>query len=156
MPWVVLQMCITSSQARTAWNLYALMVQTYDGKQNTLASRLEKSGKYPGIFTKTAQGLPGDSNDVFVQLGLYWQLHLAYDGGDKPMDFYNRFFKAWKAGTYFGGETNYQDRVARTASAVANRNLTEFFTRWGMTLSDSTKGWERRCGGSHSPGPSPG
>ena len=120
-------------------NLYALMVQTYDGKQNTLASRLEKSGKYPGIFTKTAQGLPGDSNDVFVQLGLYWQLHLAYDGGDKPMNFYNRFFKAWKAGTYFGGETNYQDRVARTASAVANRNLTEFFTRWGMTLSDGTK-----------------
>ncbi len=120
-------------------NLYALMVQTYDGKQNTLASRLEKSGKYPGIFTKTAQGLPGDSNDVFVQLGLYWQLHLAYDGGNKPMDFYNRFFKAWKAGTYFGGETNYQDRVARTASAVANRNLTEFFTRWGMTLSDGTK-----------------
>ena len=120
-------------------NLYALMVQTYDGKQNTLASRLEKSGKYPGIFTKTAQGLPGDSNDVFVQLGLYWQLHLAYDGGEKPMDFYNRFFKAWKAGTYFGGETNYQDRVARTASAVANRNLTEFFTRWGMTLSEGTR-----------------
>ena len=120
-------------------NLYALMVQTYDGKQNTLASRLEKSSKYPGIFTKTAQGLPGDSNDVFVQLGLYWQLHLAYDGGEKPMDFYNRFFKAWKAGTYFGGETNYQDRVARTASAVANRNLTEFFTRWGMTLSEGTR-----------------
>ena len=55
------------------------------------------------------------------------------------MDFYNRFFKAWKAGTYFGGETNYQDRVARTAAAVANRNLTEFFTRWGMTLSEGTK-----------------
>ena len=120
-------------------NLYALMVQTYDGKQNTLASRLEKSGKYPEIFNKTAQGLPGDSNNVFVQLGLYWQLHLAYDDGANPMDFYNRFFKAWKAGTYFGGETNYQDRVARTASAVANRNLTEFFTRWGMTLSDGTK-----------------
>ncbi len=120
-------------------NLYSLMVQTYDGKQNTLASRLEKSNKYAGIFTKTAQGLPGDSNDVFVQLGLYWQLHLAYDGGEKPMDFYNRFFKAWKAGTYFGGETNYQDRVARTASAVANRNLTEFFTRWGMTLSEGTR-----------------
>lgn len=120
-------------------NLYSLMVQTYDGKQNTLASRLEKSGKYAGIFTKTAQGLPGDSNDVFVQLGLYWQLHLAYDGGDKPLDFYNRFFKAWKAGTWFGGETNYQDRVARTASAAADRNLTEFFTRWGMTLSEGTK-----------------
>lgn len=120
-------------------NLYSLMVQTYDGKQNTLESRLEKSGKYAAIFNKTAQGLPGDSSDVFVQLGLYWQLHLAYDGGAQPFDFYNRFFKAWKAGTYFGGEANYQDRVARTASAVANQNLTEFFTRWGMTLSEGTK-----------------
>ncbi len=120
-------------------NLYSLMVQTYDGKQNILASRLEKSNKYAAIFNKTAQGFPGDSSDVFVQLGLYWQLHLAYDGGAKPMDFYNRFFKAWKAGTYFGGESNYQDRVARTASAVAERNLTEFFIRWGMTLSEGTK-----------------
>ncbi|WP_325228250.1 M60 family metallopeptidase, partial [Oscillibacter sp.] len=120
-------------------NLYSLMVQTYDGEQNTLASRLEKSGKYAAVFQKTAQGLPGDSSDVFVQLGLYWQLHLAYDDGAEPMDFYNRFFKAWKAGTYFGGEAGYQDRVARTASAVANRNLTEFFTRWGMTLSDGTR-----------------
>ena len=120
-------------------NLYSLMVQTYDGRQNTLSSRLEKSGKYPAIFTKTAQGLPGESNNVFVQLGLYWQLHLAYDGGDRPMDFYNRFFKAWKAGTYFGGETGYADKVARTASAVAGRNLEEFFTRWGMVLSDGTR-----------------
>lgn len=120
-------------------NLYSLMVQTYDGQKNALPSRLENSGKYADIFTKTAQGLPGDSNDVFVQLGLYWQLHLAYDGGDKPMDFYNRFSKAWKTGEYFGGERGYQDRVARTASATANRNLTEFFTRWGMTLSDGTK-----------------
>lgn len=120
-------------------NLYSLMVQTYDGKQNTLASRLEKSGKYEAIFNKAAQGLSGDSSDVFVQLGLYWQLHLAYDGGDRPFDFYNQFFKAWKAGTWFGGEANYQDRVARTASAVANKDLTEFFTRWGMTLSQGTK-----------------
>nr|WP_325211846.1 M60 family metallopeptidase [uncultured Oscillibacter sp.] len=120
-------------------NIYSLMVQTFDGKQNTLPSRLEKSGKYKAVFNKTAQGLPGDSSDVFVQLGLYWQLHLAYDGGDKPFDFYNRFFKAWKAGTYFGGEAGYQDRVARTASAVADRNLTEFFTRWGMSLSEGTR-----------------
>ncbi len=120
-------------------NIYSLMVQTFDGRQNTLSSRLEKSNKYEGVFNKTAQGLPGDSSDVFVQLGLYWQLHLAYDEGDKPFDFYNRFFKAWKAGTHFGGETNYQDRVARTASAVANKDLTEFFTRWGMTLSEGTR-----------------
>ncbi len=117
-------------------NLYALMVQTYDGKQNTFTSRLEASGKYPAIFNKTAQGLPGESNNVFVQLGLYWQLHLAYDDGTKPMDFYNRFFKAWKSGEYTKGFTglSYDEKVALTASGTANKDLTEFFTRWGMTL----------------------
>lgn len=120
-------------------NLYSLMAQTFDGKQNTLTSRLEASSKYKDIFTKVAQGYPGDSNNVFVQLGLYWQLHLAYDDGDNPLDFYNRFFKAWKSGEHFQGAESYADRFARTASAVANRDLTEFCTRWGMVLSDSTK-----------------
>ena len=116
-------------------NIYSLMVQTYDGKANTLPSRLELGNKYDGIFAKTSLGMAGASNDVFVQLGMYWQLHLAYDGADEPMDFYNRFFKEWKKGTYFQGMSSYDDRVALTASAVANRDLTEFFTRWGMQLS---------------------
>ena len=120
-------------------NLYSLMVQTYDGDKNTLPSRLERSNKYPAIFTKVAQGYPGASNDVFVQLGLYWQLHLAYDGAAAPMDFYHRFFQAWKAGTYFDGATAYDDKVALTAAGVARRDLTEFFTRWGMSLSESTR-----------------
>ncbi len=120
-------------------NIYALMAQTYDGKQNTLDSRLEKSGKYAAIFTKTAQSHPGDSGDVFVQLGMYWQLHLAYDDGSDPMGFYNRFYKAWKAGTYFGGASSYQDKFARTAAAIADKDLTEFFTRWGMELSEETR-----------------
>ena len=120
-------------------NIYAIMVQTYDGKNNTLESRLEKSGKYTGVFNKVAQQYPGASNDVFVQLAMYWQLHLAYDGGDKPMDFYNQFFKAWKANTYTAGAQSYDDKVALTASGVAKKDLTEFFTRWGMQLSDETK-----------------
>ncbi|MCI8284138.1 MAG: hypothetical protein HFE90_02560 [Firmicutes bacterium] len=120
-------------------NIYSIMVQTYDGKQNTLPSRLEKSNKYDAIFNKVAQAYPGASNDVFVQLGMYWQLHLAYDDGTEPLKFYNEFFKAWKAGTHFNGATSYDDKVALTASAVAGKNLTEFFERWGMTLSDATK-----------------
>ena len=120
-------------------NIYSLAVQTYDGKQNTLTSRLEASNKYAAIFNKVAQGYPGASNDVFVQLGMYWQLHLAYDGGESPLDFFTRFFTAWKAGTYFNGASSYDDRVALTASAVTGKDLTEFFTRWGMTLSEETK-----------------
>ena len=70
---------------------------------------------------------------------MYWQLHLAYDGGDNPLDFFNRFFAAWKSGQYFNGASAYDDKVALTASAIANRNLTDFFTRWGMTLSPETR-----------------
>ncbi len=120
-------------------NIYSLMAQTYDGEQNTFPSRLEVSGKYPAVFAKTAQGWPGESNDVFVQLGMYWQLHLAYDSGEAPMDFYSRFFKAWKGNLFTEGMEglSYDERVALTASGTAGRNLTEFFTRWGMTLSDA-------------------
>ena len=121
-------------------NIYSIMVQTYDGKDNTLKSRLELSGKYAKIFTKVAQQYPGASNDVFVQLGMYWQLHLAYDEGQGmahgPLWFYNAFFKKWKAGDYSGKP--YDDRVALIASEVAGKNLTEFFTRWGMVLSKET------------------
>lgn len=119
-------------------NIYSILVQTYDNGQGTFASRLEMSGKYAEIFTKVAQSYPGASNNVFVQLGMYYQLHLAYDDSD-PLDFYNRFFKAWKAKTYTAGAASYDDKVALTASAVADADLTEFFTRWGMTLSAETK-----------------
>lgn len=124
-------------------NIYSLMVQTFDGQDNIGTSRLETSSKYAEIFQKVALGHPGTSNDVFVQLGMYWQLHLAYDGknGDAmgPMSFYNRFFKEWKKGSQFDPEDSYDDKVALTASFVAQKDLTEFFTRWGMQLSETTK-----------------
>ena len=52
------------------------------------------------------------------------------------MDFYNRFFKLWKSGKY--KDAPYDDRVALTAAETAGKNLAEFFTRWGMSLSDET------------------
>ena len=132
-------------RAEVTNNIYSLMVQTCDGKQNTLTSRLEASGKYAAAFNKAAQGCAGESNDVFVQLAMYWQLHLAYDGAKEdehgPMWFYNQFFKAWKAETYTKDFTglSYDEKVALTASGVANTDLTEFFTRWGMRLGDNVK-----------------
>ena len=81
----------------------------------------------------------GASNNVFVQLGMYWQLHLAYDDGTQPLKFYSDFSKAWTAGTYTQGAGTYDEKVALTASGVAKKDLTEFFTRWGMTLSKSVK-----------------
>lgn len=116
-------------------NLFSLMIQTYDGKQNTLTSRLENG--YDQIFTRVAEGQPGMSNSVFVQLGLYWQLHLAYDNGTQPLDFYNRFFKLWKSGTVTAASED--DRFALIAAQTANTDLTEFLTRWGLRLSPETR-----------------
>ena len=117
-------------------NIYAILMQTYDGDKNILPSRLELENKYDDIYQKVAEGRPGMANDVFVQLGMYWQLHLAYDDGDAPLDFYNRFFKEWKSGS---AEGSYDEKVALTVSKVANKNLTDFFTSWGMVLSDEVK-----------------
>ncbi len=126
-------------------NIYAIMVQTFDAGDNIRTSRLEASGKYPAVFTKTAQQYQGASNDVFVQLGMYWQLHLAYDGGSGdargPMDFYHRFFQLWKEDARFGAGSayTYDEKVAVAASETAGTNLTEFFTRWGMELGEAAR-----------------
>lgn len=119
-------------------NLYSLALQAWDGSSMTLDTRLTEDGRWAQIFDKVAQGRPGTANNVFVQLGMYWQLHLAYDEAAQPLAFYNEFFQLWKSGEY-GSGYSYDERVALIASQVADRNLTEFFTRWGMTLSDGVK-----------------
>ena len=118
-------------------NIYSLAIQAWDGGAMTQATRLTTDGRWTQIFDKVAQGRPGSANNVFVQLGMYWQLHLAYDNADQPLAFYNQFFRLWKSGAYSG--YTYDERVALIASQAADRNLTEFFTRWGMTLSDEVK-----------------
>lgn len=118
-------------------NIYSLALQAWDGSSMSLNTRLTEDGRWADIFNKVAQGRPGSANNVFVQLGMYWQLHLAYDNASQPLAFYNQFFKLWKSGAYSGYTTD--ERVALIASQVANRDLTEFFTRWGVTLSDGVK-----------------
>lgn len=118
-------------------NIYSLALQAWDGSSMSLNTRLTEDGRWADIFNKVAQGRPGTANNVFVQLGLYWQLHLAYDNASQPLAFYNQFFKLWKSGAYSGYTTD--ERVALIASQVADRDLTEFFTRWGVTLSDGVK-----------------
>ena len=118
-------------------NIYSLALQAWDGNSMHLDTRLTEDGRWTEIFNKAAQSRPGTANNVFVQLGMYWQLHLAYDNAGQPLAFYNAFFKAWKSGEYSG--YSYDERVALIASKVADRNLTEFFTRWGMTLSDAVQ-----------------
>ncbi len=118
-------------------NIYSLAVQAWNGGDMAADTRLTKSNIWQGVYDKVSAKRPGAASNVFVQLGMYWQLHLAYDEAAEPLAFYNQFFKLWKAGEYTGN--TYDERVALIASKVANKDLTEFFTHWGMALSDSVK-----------------
>lgn len=126
----------TLGKAETTNNIYSLFGQTHDGGQNALPSRLETSNKYEKIFEKTSIGAVGLPNDVFVGLGMYWQLHLAYDLGADD-NFYNLVNKAYreKKGSGFSGD----QRFAVVASDIAQKDLTEFFEHWGIVLSDEAK-----------------
>ena len=103
-------------KAEVTNNIYSLAVQAWNGNNMATDTRLTKSNKWDSIYNKVAVGREGVANDVFVQLGMYWQLHLAYDDAGSPLKFYNEFFKKWKAGEYNG--KTYGERVALIASDV--------------------------------------
>lgn len=110
---------------------------------------------YDAVYKKVTSNTTGPSSDVFTQLAMYWQLHLAYDTGYEYelYDSYaeitaNRFFA--RVDSYsrnpsqapgdvalkLGG--NADQNFMRLASAAAEKDLTDFFTRWGMTPDEAT------------------
>ena len=110
---------------------------------------------YDAVYKKVTSNTTGPSSDVFTQLAMYWQLHLAYDTGYEYelYDSYaeitaNRFFA--RVDSYsrnpsqapgdvalkLGG--NADQNFMRLVSAAAEKDLTDFFTRWGMTPDETT------------------
>lgn len=115
--------------------------------------------QYDDIYKKVTSGVKGSSSSVFTQLGMYWQLHLAYDKGgynfktyEKYEDQFNNLIFA-RMDTYardaskapapkdvkltLNGDTD--NNLMRLACAGAQKNLLEFFERWGMTPDETTK-----------------
>ncbi len=121
--------------------------------------------QYPEVYKKVMSGKTGKAQNVFTQLGLYWQLHLAYDKGGynfKTYDNYeeqqqNLIFarmdsyarkpslapKAEEGGIELkllgsGDEDNRDNNLMRLACAGAQKNILEFFIKWGMTPNEDT------------------
>lgn len=113
--------------------------------------------QYDKVYQKVTSNTVGRSSDVFTQLALYWQLHLAYDRGYnyKTYDTYeeqqkNLFFA--RVDSYarntsrapapkgialkLDGDTD--QKLMRLACAAAGKNLLEFFERWGMQPDEGT------------------
>lgn len=111
---------------------------------------------YDNVYKKVTSGTTGRASNVFTQLAMYWQLHLAFDDSsdDKKMFddyeemFGNLFFarvdtysrnpaKAPKPGLSLNGGS--EQNLMRLSCAAAEKNILSFFERWGMTPDDATK-----------------
>ena len=126
-------------------NYFAVLAQAKDTNDSVRF-------QYDNVYKKVTSGTKGKASNVFTQLAMYWQLHLAYDNGYnyKTYDDYNEhlkniFFarvdtyartpsKAPMPGkvalTISGGS---DQALMRLACAAAEKNLLDFFDRWGMT-----------------------
>lgn len=128
-------------------NYFSQISQTMDGMRFG----------YNAIYSKVTSGTVGASSDVFTQLGMYWQLHLAYDQGYE-YEIYNNYSDLFQSRFYARVDTyarntaqapapggvkltlggNAEQNFMRLASAAAEKDLTDFFTRWGLIPDSGT------------------
>lgn len=143
------------AMAEVTNNYFALLAQAEDTNDSVRFL-------YDDVYDKVTSGVTGPSSDVFTQLGLYWQLHLAYDRGGfnfKKFDTYEEQFDNLifaRMDTYARNPGGYPELTApkgvtltldgdrdnnlmRLACAGAQKNLLEFFDRWGMIPDEKTK-----------------
>ncbi|MDE5763419.1 MAG: M60 family metallopeptidase [Ruminococcus sp.] len=114
--------------------------------------------QYENIYSKVTSGTKGDCSNIATQLGMYWQLHLAYDTNAlnfktyedyneqlknifyARVDTYARNPKAAPAPNGIALEVNgdSNQNLMRLACAAAEKNVLEFFERWGKSPDKDT------------------
>lgn len=115
-------------------NVFSLLAQTADDKQTARIEYL-----YETIYKKVTSNTQGKASNVFVTLGMYWQLHLAYDDNKTFTDensIYARINHLARTKSLKGSK---DDLLVMLASEAANKNLTEFFENWGLQPSATAK-----------------
>lgn len=132
-------------------NYFAVLAQARD---NNGSVRFQ----YDNVYRKVTSGSKGRASNVFTQLGMYWQLHLAYDRGynyktyaDYTEQLENLFFarvdtyarsaaKAPAPGNIALALSGDRDQdLMRLSCASAEKNILDFFERWGMTPDEETR-----------------
>lgn len=120
------------SYAEVTNNVYSLLAQTND---DIAKARIED--RYHKIYQKVTSNTFGKGSDVFVNLGMYWQLHLAYDNNktvDDVDSIYAKINRLSRRNTLTGYTKD--ELLIILASQAAGYDLTEFFQKWGLTPSD--------------------
>ncbi len=130
----------TLATAEVTNNVFALLAQTSNDKDK---SRLEISEIYPKIYEKVTSHTIGKAQNVFVQLGMFWQLHLAYDNNKTFEDTNSIYARINKEARTFKNEQKFSkdDLLILFASKAAGKNLINFFEIWGLRASDELKAY---------------
>ncbi len=133
-------------------NYFAVLAQAKDTNDSVRFS-------YDNVYKKVTSGTTGYPGNVFTQLAMYWQLHLAYDSGFNFKTYDN--YDAQLANLFFARVDTYardtsrapmaqengveltltgtvDQKLMRLACAAAEKNLLEFFVRWGMIPDEDT------------------
>lgn len=135
----------------TTNNILALITQTFN---DISESRLEGSGVYEKMYDKVTSNSVGLASDLFTRLGMFWQLHLAYDNdytynmlelnSDNNLEndtFFAKLYRVTRTNGVATSESGY-DSTAQTfimrASDAVEMDLREFFEKWGLVASPKT------------------
>lgn len=140
----------TYAVAEITNNYFAVLAQA---KDNNDSVRFQ----YKNVYEKVSSGTKGNASNVFTQLAMYWQLHLAYDNGynyktydDHAEQLENLFFARVDTYARTPGNAPKPGGVAltldgggdqclmRLACAATQKNILEFFEHWGKTPDEKT------------------
>lgn len=113
---------------------------------------------YDSVFDRVTSGTTWKAEDELTRSAMYWQLHLAYDQDYAYRHYRN--YQEMRDNLFFARVNSYrrnpasaptgielnlsgdQDQVfMRLASSAAQRNLTEFFVRWGLVPDEETSAY---------------
>ncbi|HBA97763.1 MAG TPA: hypothetical protein DCZ23_06620, partial [Lachnospiraceae bacterium] len=116
------------------------------------------------VYKKVTSGATDRSSNVFTQLALYWQLHLAFDNNKDDQHVYDSYENQFN-NLFFARVDTYSrnpakapqsllnkldggadQNIMRLACAAANKNILIFFERWGMVPDDATKAYAAKYG----------
>jgi hypothetical protein len=137
---------VNRTYSETTNNLLPMLIQTFD---MTTKSRLEENDVYTKIYEKVTSQSVGLEQDISTLLGMFWQLHLAYEdsatyemlnnNNDNNPDNDSFFAKLNRAYRNTKAETTDKDQLLiRRASDAANKDLRAFFASWGLIADEST------------------
>lgn len=136
---------------------------------NYFAQLLKKVGgggtrfQYSDVYKKVTSGASGRASNVFVQLAMYWQLHLAFDNQADDAHIYTNYNEQFN-NLFFARVDTYsrnpkqapqdgltlnggpEQNLVRLACAAANANMLPFFERWGIEPDAETKAYAQKYG----------